>query len=337
MHLVKTLGLRILNLLIGAVGYLCFAGVVAVLGVQGLNSITHSERFGVMNVVGTTAKRFEKPTLDFLHAHVRCIYGNFDAAPVIIGLFLLLCCIACDQAAHRIRVYRLALNERRKLAERQEAINLQGEAYRLAAEAEKDPSKRQKLLEIYAKTKKILEDQKRTLAFLAIDVVNSTGMKQGEDPALAELDFRQYRKLVEAAIASHKGLKAAWTPDGVMICFASVEEAVQAGQELIRNLERFNREVKSMKAEFKVRCGVNAGEVLFDESVRMEEMSDKSIDLAGHMQKYAESNTIYIAQSLIESQLGHLGFRPANKKVDGCDVYAWRSDSAVDAGPGARA
>ena len=194
-------------------------------------------------------------------------------------------------------------------------------------------SQREQLLELYAQTKKTLEEQKKNLSFLAVDVVNSTGMKQGEDPALAERDFRQYRKLVERVIADHKGLKAAWTPDGVMICFASVQNAVQAAQDLIRGLDRFNREIKTIKADFKVRCGINAGRVLFDDSVRMEEMSDRNIDIAGHMQKYADPNTIYIGAHAIEGMRAQLGFAPANKQVDGCEVYEWRSDDAAESLP----
>lgn len=198
-------------------------------------------------------------------------------------------------------------------------------------------SEREKLLEIYAQTKKTLEEQKKNLSFLAIDVVNSTGMKVGEDAALAERDFRQYKKLVERVITAHKGLKAAWTPDGVMICFASVQNAVGAAQDLIRALEHFNRNVKTIKTDFKVRCGINAGKVMFDDSVRMEEMADRNIDIAGHMQKYAEPNTIYIGAHAIEGMRSEFGFSPAQKQVDGCDVYEWRGDDGDGTPEGAKA
>jgi class 3 adenylate cyclase len=187
-------------------------------------------------------------------------------------------------------------------------------------------SQREQLLELYAQTKKSLEESKKNLSFLAIDVVNSTGMKLGEDPALAERDFRQYKKLVERIIAAHKGLKAAWTPDGVMICFSSVQNAVQAAQELIRSLDHFNRSVKTIKADFKVRCGINAGNVMFDETVRMEEMTDRNIDIAGHMQKYADPNTIYVGAHAIESIRAQFDFHAAEKQVDGHEVYAWRGE-----------
>lgn len=183
---------------------------------------------------------------------------------------------------------------------------------------------REELMEMMAQAKKQLESQKRNVSFLSIDVVNSTGMKIGEDPAIAERDFRQYKKVVEKAIADNKGLKAAWTPDGVMICFPCADTAVGAAKQVISDLGPFNRDVKAMRMDFKVRCGVNAGEVLFDQATPMEEMSDRSIDIAGHMQKYAGVNSIYIGKHVIEGMKAAEGFSPVGKKVDDCDVYEWR-------------
>lgn len=189
------------------------------------------------------------------------------------------------------------------------------------------PRSREELLELMAHAKKQLELQKRRLSFLSIDVVDSTGMKVGEDPSIATRDFKHYRKLVEKAIADNSGLKAAWTPDGVMICFPTAEAAVGAAKQVIRDLEDFNKNVKAMRRDFKVRCGVNSGEVLFDDTVPMEEMSDRSIDIAGHMQKYADANAIFAGKHVIEEMRTAPEFAPASKEVDGCEVYAWRAEN----------
>jgi class 3 adenylate cyclase len=330
MFVLITIGLNLLNAILGFMGYLCYGGIVVVLGSQLVNAATSSENFGLLKSVANFVEPLQKPVIDFLHAHIPCIYGKFDAAPAMIGLVFLLMCMGFDHLAHRVRVYRLSLIERRKLAERQEAIKLQGEAYLVAAEAEKDPSKREKLIEVYARTKKMIEEQKKHMAFLSIDVVNSTGMKNGEDPVLAERDFRNFRKLVERIINEHGMLKTAWTPDGMMIGFATVQDAVGAAKTLIRSMACFNRDMKSMKADFNIRCGVNTGEVLFDESVPMEEMAHGVIDVAGHMQKYASENTIYVGGPVAE-EVGALGgFRPAYKQVDGLEVYEWRPAFEAD-------
>lgn len=199
-----------------------------------------------------------------------------------------------------------------------------------AAPAESAQSKREELMELLAQTKKSLDEQKRHLAFLAMDVVNSTGMKQGEDPAIAARDFRQYKKHVMSALQKHGYLKLAWTPDGQMICFPTVEAAIKAGQDVLTGLEKFNREIKAMKMDFRLRAGINAGRVLYDEDIPMEEMSDRVIDITGHMQKYAPADSIFITEEALGDRAAEFKFAPVEKVVDGCKVLCWKAPSAED-------
>ncbi|MFA5140327.1 MAG: hypothetical protein WC728_13935 [Elusimicrobiota bacterium] len=236
----------------------------------------------------------------------------------------------------RATAQQVMLEAQRKVAEQEALRRIEAEAIRDAeagarTRMQESPAPvkdagghtREELLEMMAQAKKQLDQQKKNLSFLAIDVVGSTKMKEGEEPALAQRDFIQYRKLVEKAIADNKGLKAAWTPDGVMICFRTVQNAVQAAQQVLNDLAHFNAHVKTLKADFVVRCGINAGSVLFDDAVPIEEITDRTIDIAGHMQKYAKPNTIYIGRHAIEGIRTASGFRPANTQVDGCEVYVW--------------
>ncbi len=182
---------------------------------------------------------------------------------------------------------------------------------------------REELLKVFAGVKKKLDAFGREVAFLSIDVVGSTDMKRNEDPAAAQYDFQEYRKLVEAVFRSHGVLKSAWTPDGVMACFSHVDDAVSSGQDVIRSLDHFNAQVKLMQTPFMVRCGVNAGFVHFDAATPMEAMSDRVIDIAGHMQKYAEPNTVAVARNLVEPLRNVGGFEATSKTVDGYQVAQW--------------
>lgn len=183
---------------------------------------------------------------------------------------------------------------------------------------------RQELLRLFADTKKKLDSFGKEVAFLAIDVVGSAAMKTGEDPAAVQYDFEEYRKLVERIFRARGVLKQAWTPDGVMACFSHVEDACQAGKDVIKSLKAFNREVKVSKADFAVRCGVNAGTVYFDDATPLETISDRVIDVAGHMQKHAEANTVLIARKIIEPlrQVGE--FQHTTRVVDGYEASVWR-------------
>lgn len=182
---------------------------------------------------------------------------------------------------------------------------------------------REELLKLFAETKKKLKTIGRDLAFLSIDVVDSTGMKQGEDKESVEYDFREYKSFVEAKLKEQGVLKSTWTPDGVMSCFPTVDAAVRAGREVIIGLETFNKKVKTLTKDFIVRCGINSGYVYYDESIPLEEMSDHVIDVAGHMQKQASPNTICIAKPAIEPMKEREGFSTAGRFVDGYEMYVW--------------
>ena len=191
-----------------------------------------------------------------------------------------------------------------------------------------DAQSREDLIRLMIETKKRLDSMARDVAFLSIDVAGSTDMKVGEDKAFIEHDFKEYKKLVESAMSTNSALKSAWTPDGVMICFSTADEAIRAAQEVLVGLEKFNREVKAVKTQFRVRCGINAGRVHYDKATRMEEMSDRVIDIAGHMQKYAAPDTIFIAREALEKVSNQEGFQPAGQEVDGLEVCKWKAPSA---------
>jgi len=182
---------------------------------------------------------------------------------------------------------------------------------------------RQELLKVFAETKRKLDTLGRDLSFLSVDIVSSTAMKQSEEPAAVQHDFDEYRRLVERVLLSRKAIKSTWTPDGMMACFSDIDDAVQAGQDVIHVLAEFNRSVKLIRADFSVRCGVNSGFVYFDESTPLEAMCDRAIDIAGHMQKYAEPNTVAIARTIIEPLRDVDGFAPTQRVVDGYEVYSW--------------
>lgn len=183
---------------------------------------------------------------------------------------------------------------------------------------------REQLLKEFAQTKKKLDEMGRDLAFLAIDVADSTGMKDGEERGVIEHDFKEYKRFVEGTLIAHGCLKSTWTPDGVMSCFNTVDAAVRAAREVITGLDEFNKNVKGMRSDFRVRCGVNSGFVYFDESIPLEEISDRVIDIAGHMQKNAAPNTVCIAKPTIEPLNERTGFEPSGRVVDGYEVYEWK-------------
>ena len=176
----------------------------------------------------------------------------------------------------------------------------------------------------YSEAKALLAGTQMDLTFLAMDVVGSTRIKQGEDPYVIEQAFADYRKLVERVLRRHGAYKQTWTPDGQMAAFRTPQSAVDSGRDIVLALPDFNRNVSKMRLDFRLRVGANSGVVSCDDEIPMEEMSDFTIDVAGHMQKHADEDSIWISEEVYQQLVDKTGFEPNDQEVDGRRVYVWK-------------
>jgi len=180
------------------------------------------------------------------------------------------------------------------------------------------------LLRQYSEAQKALSKGQRHLAFLSIDVVGSTAMKRNEDKLLIEHAFVEYRKFVERTLRTHNLWKVSYTPDGTMAAFYSADDAVAAAKQLLHELPWFNDGVHKLQTPFSVRCGVNSGEVIFPDDKTVDQVTDFVIDLAGHMQKYAAPNALWLAKEVLEELQEKNGFKlVSTQEVDGRVTYEW--------------
>ena len=186
---------------------------------------------------------------------------------------------------------------------------------------------RMSLLRDYAAAKRMLSEVKKELAFLSIDVVGSTKMKLGEDKITIEHAFSEYKKFLDRLFREYRAYKVAWTPDGVMSCFPSVEDASTMGRKLLVELDWFNHDVHQLRTKFHVRCGLNFGEVLVPDNKPLEEISDETIDVAGHLQKYAGVDSLWVTGDVYRGLVDREGFARMDRQVDNHDVYAWQKPS----------
>jgi class 3 adenylate cyclase len=196
------------------------------------------------------------------------------------------------------------------------------------------PSSRMTMLRGYTEARQYLSKDKKSLAFLSIDVVGSTKMKAGEDKLVIEHAFSEYKKFVTRMLKSNNIWKVAWTPDGIMCAFHTLADAVGAGKDVLSGLPWFNQGVHHLKTGFNVRCGINVGEVVFPNDKAMEEVSDEVIDVAGHMQKYAAHGTLWLSSDLLSQLSDSSGFRAlSDQAVDGHPVSEWRPAAAASTLP----
>jgi class 3 adenylate cyclase len=181
--------------------------------------------------------------------------------------------------------------------------------------------KRAELLDMMSQIKQELASMRRELTFLSIDIIDSTGLKKGEESSAIEMDFHAYKKMVQGILDRNRCSKAAWTPDGVMCCFDEPDSALNTGKQVIRGLVRFNRMQKTIKRDFEVRCGVNTGLVPYDEQMPAEEICDHAVDVAGHLQKHGKPSTIFVSEITYGKLSSPYGLKPTDTQVDGVGVY----------------
>lgn len=321
MQAVRFASLKFLAFLNAVLDLTFYTLLITKVGLRLLNLFHPEKPYVVLAPVERFIASATAPFITFLHAHVRCTYGEIDLAPYAVAAVFLL---VLHFASSSLRRYRIACLE--KIEEESAAAALEAarqlDAPRMkAALAACNPSQREKALELYARTKKRLEDQKRSLSFLAIDIIDAPAIRQGVDPALAERDFKNCRKLAEDALARQGCLKVTWAPDAFTASFPTLEQAVRAAQDFIADLADFNRGDKSIKAEFSVRCGVNTADIPANADPKMQEACDVAIDLADHLRQFAEPNSICAPKSVIETLGAKLGFHTTSMK----DVYQWRA------------
>jgi class 3 adenylate cyclase/tRNA A-37 threonylcarbamoyl transferase component Bud32 len=186
---------------------------------------------------------------------------------------------------------------------------------------------REELLKRYRELESALKSSKRKrCAFLSIDVVGSTKMKEGEEETDIAATFQAYEELLKRTFEEHGAWKVAWTPDGVMVCFLQVDLAVAAGQAILKALKEFNATENRLRTSFRVRCGLNEGEVAIYEDSRLEKVADHVIDVAGHMQKQAPPNTLWLGAEIQSLLADKSGFHATGQVVDGLEVFEWSAE-----------
>ncbi len=183
---------------------------------------------------------------------------------------------------------------------------------------------RMSLLRDYAVAKRILGEVKKEMAFLSVDVAGSAELKLGAEKGAVEQAFSEYRKFLERTLREFRVYKMAWTPDGLMSCFPSIDDAAGAARKLLAELDQFNREAHQLPNKFQLRCGLNFGEVLLPETKPLEEVSDEVIDVAGHLQKRAEANSLWVTAETYRQLKNRSGFTRVETQVDRHGGYILR-------------
>jgi hypothetical protein len=127
-----------------------------------------------------------RPLQKLLRENLPTTAAGVDLAPFILRAIMVVRWLVLESQWARWRfkaaAWRTTARHKRKLAKiRKTARKQAGQIGAMSVPP--TPSDREELLELYARTNKALDAQKRWLSFLSIDVVGSTRMKEDEDAA----------------------------------------------------------------------------------------------------------------------------------------------------------
>ena len=197
---------------------------------------------------------------------------------------------------------------------------------------EKRSGDRLTMLREYAEAKKMLFQEKRRLAFLSIGVVGAAQMKGAEDKLVVEHAFSEYRKFIDRGLNENKAWKSSWNAEGVTAAFDSPDEAMAAARHIVSNLSWFNDGVHQLRTPFRVRCGLNCGEVMFPNNKGIEEINDETIDVTLELQEAAAENSVWTTRETLSTLRDQSGFHAMTmQQVHGHAVIEWRPPQNVAA------
>ena len=173
----------------------------------------------------------------------------------------------------------------------------------------------------YATLHREMMQNMKIRTFLAVDVVGSGKVKQGEDPFIVQFVFKAYQDFVESIVVKHNGTIHSTSGDGAMACFEHASDAVAAGDQILSDLSAFNSEKNQLNDDFQLRLGVHTGQVVIDKNGHINEMFAESLDIAGHIQKAAKENSLTISENTLKQLSSTSGFVPCEKEVDGISLF----------------
>lgn len=162
----------------------------------------------------------------------------------------------------------------------------------------KDPAReRQELLRQLHDLRDKLHSGEQSLAFLSVDIVGSTRMKQQADPLAVEFTFNEYHQFVERIVRKRAGRVHSTAGDGVICAFPSPQEAFAAAKNIQTGIFELNTLRNKIGVPIVVRCGVHSGSVLAPDAADPTSVEfTEVIDIASHLQRVAPPGGIAVSE-----------------------------------------
>lgn len=161
-----------------------------------------------------------------------------------------------------------------------------------------DPEARRKeLLRQLVELQDELRVGERTLTFLSVDIVDSTGIKADCEPLAVEYSFGEYSRYACRIAQQFGGTLHSAAGDGLLFAFDHPQHAFLAAKRIQAGMIEFNAHVNRTNRPFRLRCGIHTGRVVTpigDDPTSVN--YSHVIDVASHLQKAAPAGGIAVSK-----------------------------------------
>ena len=123
--------------------------------------------------------------------------------------------------------------------------------------------------------------------------------KAAARPANIIVAFERFRAFVERTVTEFEGLVLNSNGDELMCFFDSTLLAVRTASQILERLDAFNLDENVLPMPFRFRIGIHTGTSLVDRERGV--AYSPVLDIAGHLQKRAETNGLLISRDTLEA------------------------------------
>ena len=142
--------------------------------------------------------------------------------------------------------------------------------------------------------------KRRMIAVLLADVVGYSRLMSTDEDATHVMLTECFGGLIDPKIAEHGGRLIRSSGDGLLVEFDSALDAVRCGIEIQQELHTRNA-VLSPEQGFRMRIGVNAGDVIVD----ARDIYGNSVNIAARLETLAEPGELFVTNTVRDNLLGH--------------------------------
>ena len=184
-------------------------------------------------------------------------------------------------------------------------------------------------LKKYFQLRDSIKNEYQEITFVDIDVAGSTTIKEGLSKEAVVYSFREYNRILDNLTQKHHGEEFNRIGDERIIMFKKPANAMKMGIELYNALFEFNKDktANRLNEPFKVRIGINTGDCLIDPMIESSDVADYTLDVACHLQKYGEPDTIYMSEhthTSLELKNKNQFEGPIKFQKDNIQIYIYR-------------